>query len=93
MTKPTPSPSKPKSPRRSDAEIAADYAARAQAAKLRDVKASPKWQAVDGAIDALLELEIPDFAQGTQGAIATVLDALRDQRNFLEGTTPKSTTP
>lgn len=74
MSKPEPVPvSKPsKKPRRSDAEIAADYAARAIAARQRGVKARPEFQSLETARDALVALDTTRFAAEEVAQIVSV---------------------
>lgn len=50
-------PTKPKAPRRSDTAIAADYARKAEAARVRPIKATAKYIALKAANDALHGVE------------------------------------
>lgn len=74
--KPAPTP-KPKSPRRSDAEISADYAKRAEAARMREIRKSPTWQRLTAAIEALDNLGVSD-EDGTYNVHSTLYQRRRE---------------
>lgn len=75
---PTP---KPKSPRRSDAEIALDYKKRAEAAAQRVVRRSQSWLTVNAAVEALADL--PDSY--TTVSVKAAMSELESAREALEG--------
>lgn len=72
---------KAKAPRRSDAEIAADYAARGEAARIRGIKAGEEYQSLAAASHALNTINSLRFAPSQ---IADLNLALKHVENAIK---------
>lgn len=82
----TPKPSqKPKSPRRSAEAVAADYQQRADAARLRALRSSDQWQALNTAIVALGELDSMQMTSSVVLAAQELRTMLEQEIDALEG--------